>query len=486
MRWEHEDKLIPSDGWQFDRFGHSVAVSGDVAVVGAPYDDHNGPETGSAYVFRYDQVALWPEEAKFVPPITSSGVRFGSSVSLGDDMALIGAEYEHFTGGAYVFRLSSPGAWSRDTKLLASDGQHWDYFGHSISLSDRVALIGAYGDDDNGNEAGSAYLCNVSIKWYVDDDNTAGPWYGSQQYPFQHIQDGIDAASNGESVIVMPGIYPENIDFIGKAIVVKSDQGASVTTIDGGQAGSVIRFGNNEAQGSVIEGFTITNGTAASGGGIYCGNSSPTVTNNIITGNSATLWAYYNGGGGIFCWYSSPTISNNIFYNNWGNFEGGAIYLGYSSPIILNNTIDSNRTEGSGGGIECAYNSDATISNNTFISNEAYLFSGGGLDIWEFSPTVSNNLFKNNFVDDRGGGISCRYYSFPMIINNTVVENSASAAGGGIHCNRYSSAIVANTVLWGNSSPSGAEVYLETGSVLTISFSDVAGGQASVYVEAAG
>jgi len=73
------------------------------------------------------------------------------------------------------------------------------------------------------------------------------------------IQAAINAAQNGDTVLVAPGTYSENINFVGKAVTVTSSGGRTVTTIDGHQAGTVVTFGTNEGQNSVLSGFTITN-----------------------------------------------------------------------------------------------------------------------------------------------------------------------------------------------------------------------------------
>ncbi|MHC4945036.1 MAG: right-handed parallel beta-helix repeat-containing protein, partial [Planctomycetota bacterium] len=166
---------------------------------------------------------------------------------------------------------------------------------------------------------------------------------------YSTIQGAIDASVNGDTIIVKPGTYVENIDFKGKAITVTSDQGPDVTIIDGGQPvdpdfGSVVSFMSGEGPDSVLEGFNLTNGSGNligiyyRGGGICCVNSSsPTIVNNIISGNSADLQ-----GGGVVCLNSSsPTIENNTINDNSSNF-GGGIYLNNSSPKIGNNLFTGN------------------------------------------------------------------------------------------------------------------------------------------------
>ena len=140
--------------------------------------------------------------------------------------------------------------------------------------------------------------------------------YVPDNYPT--IQDAIDAAVDGDTVIVRAGTYVENIDFLGKAITVKSEQGPAATTIDGNSTNTVVTFQSGETLDSVLDGFTITNGSASHGGGIYCGgyDSSPTIMNNIIS---------FNGKYGIYCSLpeSSPEIAHNDVYgNNWNNYSG--------------------------------------------------------------------------------------------------------------------------------------------------------------------
>ena len=181
------------------------------------------------------------------------------------------------------------------------------------------------------------------------------------------IQDGINAAVDGDIVLVFPGTYMENIDFLGKAITVQSEDGADVTTIDGGQTGSVVTFSSGETEASFIDGFTIRNGTGTYyetppglwnyvGGGIFCLDSSPTISNCTISGNTADLC------GGIGSEYSFLTITNSTISGNSADFEGGGICFSQSEPRILHSTISDNSAGSAGGGILCV-NSDPIITN---------------------------------------------------------------------------------------------------------------------------
>ena len=133
------------------------------------------------------------------------------------------------------------------------------------------------------------------------------------------IQGAIIAAVKGDTIIVKPGTYVENIDFLGKAITVMSEMGAQATLIDGNQSGSALKFKSGEKADSILNGFTITNGKGILyGGGVYCDNkSSPVIMNNIIMENNA------RSGGGIYCYLSSPIITNNTIRDNYVDSPGG-------------------------------------------------------------------------------------------------------------------------------------------------------------------
>jgi len=153
------------------------------------------------------------------------------------------------------------------------------------------------------------YFVSVSILWCTVINIPAD---------YATIQAGIDASEDGDEIIVSPGTYVENINFAGKAIILGSlfytthdTSYISQTIIDGNQDDSVVTFDSEEDSISVLTGFTITNGLADYGGGIYCVSSSPSLENVTITNNSAE-W-----GGGIYCYRgSSPILVNCIFWNN--------------------------------------------------------------------------------------------------------------------------------------------------------------------------
>ena len=153
--WSEQAKLTASDAGAIDYFGVSVALSGDTAVVGASGHDDDGSRTGSAYVFVRNGTS-WSEQAKLTPSDAPANASFGRGVALLGDTAVVGAEG---AGSAYVF-VRNGTSWSEQAKLTASDaGATGDGFGRSVALTDETAVVGAYGNDHVGAaNAGSAYF----------------------------------------------------------------------------------------------------------------------------------------------------------------------------------------------------------------------------------------------------------------------------------------------------------------------------------------
>ncbi|WP_417909234.1 FG-GAP repeat protein [Candidatus Electronema sp. PJ] len=165
--WSQQAKLTAEDGTEWDLFGGSVAVSGGTAVIGARHDvGGNGYVDGSAYVFARAADGTWSQQVKLTTPdpVFLANDAFGSSVAVDGGTAVItvvGSSYDgrgEKSGAAYVFVRAANGTWSKQAKLTASDEATDDQFGHSVSISGDTVLIGAYGDDDRGENSGSAYV----------------------------------------------------------------------------------------------------------------------------------------------------------------------------------------------------------------------------------------------------------------------------------------------------------------------------------------
>jgi len=170
--WVHEQKLTASDGSGSDLFGRAIATRGDLVVCGALKDSHSGlSHAGSAYVFRFDGTG-WVEEAKLIASDASAGDEFGYAVSMREDRILVGARYADRgaarAGAAYVFRFLG-GAWKEEQILTASDAASEDLFGAHCALGDDVATVGAWGDDDHGEDSGSAYVFRFDGRNWLEE-----------------------------------------------------------------------------------------------------------------------------------------------------------------------------------------------------------------------------------------------------------------------------------------------------------------------------
>ena len=241
------------------------------------------------------------------------------------------------------------------------------------------------------------------------------------------IQAGINAAVSGDTVLVAPGTYVENINFNGKAITVTSSGGPATTIIDGGQNGYAVTFTSHETHAAVISGFTFRNGNQ---GLIYVANASPTIQSNVFMQSSYSPWAC-----GISLFTSGAIIQRNLFSNGMGpnTCTGAAIYVTGTSPAqITGNVISAN----AGSGVYAqSLTGVLTLTSNTITENQ-----GTGVYDW-YSYTGGQITLVQNVIADNGGvGI---YWTNPPIVmvNNTITGNQ-----GGFYCCNSASEVVGDTV----------------------------------------
>lgn len=289
------------------------------------------------------------------------------------------------------------------------------------------------------------------LTFYVDD--CAGTGTGTQNDPFCSIQQGYDAAGDGDIVVVLAGTYQECVvaaDLISqKGVTIVADAfdpqdpevTAALTTIDGtGLCTFPDATVNIGGTGSRLEGFRITGGEAS---GVF-GVGTVTITNNLIEGNTSTL------GGGIYiypgsCVYGNTTIdiTDNIIRNNSVAFDAGAAYSGDGGGVYVfarGETADGACLEG---------NPTITVDGNAIDGNSAE-FLGGGMVLFALSDgignsvssTITNNLITGNQAGDPGntygdgGGLWGTTYGFGtetvLVDGNTVTDNAATLSGGGL------------------------------------------------------
>ena len=180
--WTQQAKLTASEAETGDHFGSSVSISGDYAFIGVPNDDDHGSDSGSVYIFHND--GGWTFEDIIVSSdITAYGDTFGNSVSVDGNYAIIGACYDS-RGAAYIF-YNDGTSWTQQAKLIPSDpSDDNELFGFSVSISGDNAVVGAYGDDNNGGYSGAVYYYSRSgTEWIEQDkriasDGTTGDYYG--------------------------------------------------------------------------------------------------------------------------------------------------------------------------------------------------------------------------------------------------------------------------------------------------------------------
>jgi hypothetical protein len=264
--------------------------------------------------------------------------------------------------------------------------------------------------------------------------------------PYTTIQSAIIAAQNGDTVLVAPGTYYENIDFLGKAITVTSSAGPAATIINGSPGYVTVQFYKGEGRNSILSGMTIT---GASSEGIYA-SSSPTILNNIVT---------YNRCSGIQA-YGAPLIQGNVISHTYGSASacgiapgGSGIYVSSTQPLpvemqttIIGNTIELNNVPGNpnaggqGGGGIYLNNATVVIENNiirnnaTGASDSCSTAYGGGIYSTLSGGLILQNLIYGNSASTGGGGLSLEISTLGLnnnsgnnrllVANNTIVNNS--------------------------------------------------------------
>jgi len=266
--------------------------------------------------------------------------------------------------------------------------------------------------------------------------------------PYSSIQSAIDAASDGETIWVCNGTYEENIDFLGKAITVRSMEGAETTVIDADLSGSVVTFASGEGPDSVLDDLTIRRGRGTDvsfdgvyGGGIFCDSSSPTITDCVIFDNEVRGGGA-GGGAGISCRSASPSFTDCVIEQNGCDWNGGGVHCRASDPTFTRCRFTRNSTSRKGGGIYSDPDSSPTLTDCEFSRNylNGAFADGGGIYFdASLSPTLDGCIFDHNTVsrasgDGAGGAIHFNSTASATLTDCTFIDNSADGTGGGIFC----------------------------------------------------
>jgi len=273
--------------------------------------------------------------------------------------------------------------------------------------------------------------------YYVDDDAPCDPGPGdpavssafedgSAAYPFDAIQEGIDAASDWDTVLVKDGVYSgfgnRNLNFGGRRITLLSENGPYNTIIYLRREDRGFVFFSAETADTRVEGFFIGWGLQGFGGAIYMDPlSSPSIVNCIIHGNEAE-----NDGGGIYCWNDcNPKILNCLITDNVAENGAGMYLKTASSPELTGTQITGNYASNTGGGMYCGQSVDIS---SCMISENRADYGGGIFCYWD--NDISHCTISDNHADTAGGGI----YSGDTgstFEHCTLTYNSADLEGAG-------------------------------------------------------
>jgi hypothetical protein len=310
---------------------------------------------------------------------------------------------------------------------------------------------------------------------------------------WERIQDGIEAASDGDTIMVATGTYVENLDFIGKSIVVtgtapKDSTIVAATVVDGDGAGSVVLFRSGEGPDSIIQGLTLINGRgyawtadpdSRAGGGIFCHNgTAPQIRFCEIRDNTAET------GGGIGCgWSTAPWITDCVIHDNvavagrwpwdWG-LGGGfceAIESGAGGALIERCVFRGNFAESRGGG---GASGRGTLFRECIFDSNYAESSGGGFRVRQGgAPIFENCLFKDNHTGS-GGGIMASNSS-PIMRNCTFRNNRAQFVGGAVASYKYSDLSLDHCLLVDNEAGEGAGLHVSQDCTATLDYCTVTG-----------
>ena len=295
----------------------------------------------------------------------------------------------------------------------------------------------------------------VFLLLFLLNTTYATVWYVHQDSALSSIQAGLDSCAANDTVLVASGTYYENISWPEVAgIKLLSESGPDSTMIDGDSSGRVMTMPGSFIidSSTVIQGFTLQNGSSDSGGAIYCFHASPTISGNNLINNYA-----FSVGGAIQSHNANPRIIGNIVSNNHACF-GGGIHCTTEDDRGMSLTEDNRTTCG--------------IINNVITHNEANV--GGGI-FWynEWGTEVSGNTITDNHAAF-GGGIFCYYAESCIMTDNVIASNLADSAGGGIHLLDYSGEVTYNTIAENDAGIRGSGIYCEGFCYpMTISHNDI-------------
>ena len=323
-------KLLASDAQTGDRFGYSVSISADHAIIGAHWEDTGGSNAGAAYVYERDGAGVWQEVQKLVASDAQPDDEFGFSVSISGDRAVVGS-YEEDAGGsdagaAYVFERDGAGVWQEVEKLVASDAQADDQYGWSVSISGDHVVVGAQAEDSVGFNAGAAYVYerNGAGVWQEVQKLVAGDAQGSDLF-------GVSVSISGERLVVGARLEDDGGSAAGAAYVYERDGAGvwqEVQKLVASDAQAFDEFGRSVSISAdrLVVGAWFEDSGASSAGAAY-----------VFERNGAGVWqeaqklvasdAQVNDNFGISASISGDWLIVGAYTEDAGGGNAGAAYL---------------------------------------------------------------------------------------------------------------------------------------------------------------
>ncbi len=305
-------------------------------------------------------------------------------------------------------------------------------------------------------------------------------WNGTVCGPKRTIQAGIDIAVPGDLVAVAPATYTgagnKNLMLYGRAITIRATYGPETCIIDCQGVGRAFTLDGGETSNSVIDGFTITNGREARGGGVWCYFSSPTFLNCVFTANQAV--AAQALGGAVYAAASSAQFINCQLIGNSSDSSSGALHGHIAGLTVTGCTFVGNSAGGIGGAI-CFMHGASTVLNSILTGNSAGL-QGGGIYCESADLTLVNSLLAGNTAPT-GGGASFRY-TLVNLVNSVFHGNRATTTGGAIHIVLNGNWLIDNCIIWENEAPLGPQITVGTGARLALSHTNLDGGADAIEV----